>query len=416
MKLLSTLLLCAAVLGGTAGLPANNEYLEDASMEELQSTQEEEEFAFREETGDDAAADTEVGELLESNIQGEDTTSFSEPDSVEYADETELSDDEVFREVTEELNEDSLEVTEYNKQTSSDGSIQESDSCALGGGLKGRFSVYIRYARNLPDTDRIGQPDPYVQISAVNSRGQKITKRTPIKYGTTNPTFNQRVDFGGDTWVYFRIRVWDFDSVTPGMDDPMTQPQIIRIKSGIFGNIKHCVDARCRGFLRFDYSLSPDRKRCSPNPCRNGGTCIEGIAAFTCRCRSGYIGQRCQTRRVILQVFARYGRELPDRDGSSTSGGKSDPYIQFTAKNSAGKTVVKITRTKQGTHNPVWNQRIFFPVDTYRSLKVQVFDSDVGRDDELSKAQTFSITPGQHRNIRHSTKSCSGYILFDYTF
>ncbi|XP_041471913.1 fibropellin-3-like [Lytechinus variegatus] len=32
---------------------------------------------------------------------------------------------------------------------------------------------------------------------------------------------------------------------------------------------------------------------CSPEPCRNGGTCIDGINSYTCSCRTGYTGNIC---------------------------------------------------------------------------------------------------------------------------
>ena len=706
MKLLTVLLLCAAVLGGTAGLPSNDEYPEDALMEELQSMREEGEFALSEETGDDVTGVAEVGELFEGDIQGADMPLplDSKPDSVEYTDEEESSDNDMFREDGAGLSEDSEDAAEDSEQSSSndgkwkndipfkddmgglpddkdspaddfdeapddedspvdevdddkvtsteevyliegdilasreeilqaydpddvknmmgitvnrnDAALQAATSsskklwpgrtvpykfhsslsasrralissainawqratclrfvlrttqrsylnfrgdkarcssrigrqggaqslfigprCSRGNaiheighavgfwheqsrpdrdryvkilkrnikrgkghnfmrrshhdvdyqgteydygsimhygraffskctnnprvncptiavsnssaysaqgrptlgqrsglsatdilqarrlykcpgpGIRGRLRVYIRYARNLPDTDPIfNKPDPYVRISAVSSSGGQWIKRTSSKSGTTNPTFNQVVEFGGNTWQFFRIRVWDSDGGLTGKDDPMTQSQTIPIRSGSNANLIHCASTSCRGFLRFSYTLIPDRRECSPNPCRNGGTCIERIAAFTCRCRSGYGGKRCEFRRRSLQVFARLGRNLPDKDGFLK--GKSDPYVRFTARDSDGNNVVRSTRRIKGNHNPVWNQRITFPVDTWRSLQVQVFDSDLGRDDALSRAQTFSITPGPHRYIRHCalTSRCSGYILFDYTF
>ena len=706
MKLLTVLLLCAAVLGGSAGLASNDEYPEDALMEKLQSMREEEEFAFGEETGDDFAGVAEVGELFEDDMQGADIPLplYSEPDSVEYTDEEESSYNDMFREGAAELSEDREDAAEDNEQSSSNDGMWENDipfnddmgglpddqdspaddfdgppddedspvdefdddkvtstkevyliegdilasreeilqaydpddiknmmgitvnrndaalqaatsgskklwpgrtvpykfhsslsashralirsainawqratclrfvlrttqssylnfrgdkarcssrigrqggaqrvnigpRCSRGNaiheighavgfwheqsrpdrdryvniltqniargmghnfmkrshhdvdyqgteydyrsimhygttafskctnnprvncptiavsnssaysaqgrptlgqrsglsatdilqarrlykcprsGVRGRLRVYIRYARNLPDTDPISnKPNPYVRISAVTSSGGQLIKQTSSKSGTTNPTFNQMLEFGGNTWQFFRIRVWDSNGGLTGKDDPMTQSQTIPIRSGSYTNQIHCASTSCRGFLRFDYTLIPDGTECSPNPCRNGGICIERIAAFTCRCPSGYVGERCEFRRWSLQVFARFGRNLPDKDGFFR--GKSDPYIRFTAKDSDGNKVVRRTRTIKGKHNPVWNQRITFPVDTWRSLQVQVFDSDPGRDDKLSRAQTFSISPGSHLSIRHCalTSRCRGYILFDYTF
>ena len=34
---------------------------------------------------------------------------------------------------------------------------------------------------------------------------------------------------------------------------------------------------------------------CSPNPCQNGGACVDGINSFTCNCRPGYAGAKCET-------------------------------------------------------------------------------------------------------------------------
>jgi len=35
---------------------------------------------------------------------------------------------------------------------------------------------------------------------------------------------------------------------------------------------------------------------CSPNPCQNGGTCIDQFFGYTCRCPTGFTGTQCQTR------------------------------------------------------------------------------------------------------------------------
>ncbi|XP_072049424.1 uncharacterized protein [Amphiura filiformis] len=41
---------------------------------------------------------------------------------------------------------------------------------------------------------------------------------------------------------------------------------------------------------------SPDINRCINNPCRNGGTCINGGNQFSCLCVAGYTGSTCQIR------------------------------------------------------------------------------------------------------------------------
>lgn len=32
----------------------------------------------------------------------------------------------------------------------------------------------------------------------------------------------------------------------------------------------------------------------SPDPCRNGGTCVDEVGRFLCECRAGFYGERCQ--------------------------------------------------------------------------------------------------------------------------
>ena len=33
---------------------------------------------------------------------------------------------------------------------------------------------------------------------------------------------------------------------------------------------------------------------CSKNPCKNGGTCIDGIKSYQCKCADGYKGANCE--------------------------------------------------------------------------------------------------------------------------
>jgi collagen type VI alpha len=33
---------------------------------------------------------------------------------------------------------------------------------------------------------------------------------------------------------------------------------------------------------------------CQSNPCQNGGTCVDGLNAYTCKCPAGYTGQHCE--------------------------------------------------------------------------------------------------------------------------
>lgn len=43
-----------------------------------------------------------------------------------------------------------------------------------------------------------------------------------------------------------------------------------------------------------------DIDECSSDPCANGGTCKDGIEAFTCSCPKGFSGQRCQEGEIQI--------------------------------------------------------------------------------------------------------------------
>lgn len=34
---------------------------------------------------------------------------------------------------------------------------------------------------------------------------------------------------------------------------------------------------------------------CVNNTCKNGASCIDGIAEYSCKCRTGYTGDYCET-------------------------------------------------------------------------------------------------------------------------
>lgn len=46
---------------------------------------------------------------------------------------------------------------------------------------------------------------------------------------------------------------------------------------------------------RFCAPPSADINDCESNPCRNGGTCIDGINSYTCICSGGWEGAHCET-------------------------------------------------------------------------------------------------------------------------
>lgn len=49
-------------------------------------------------------------------------------------------------------------------------------------------------------------------------------------------------------------------------------------------------------FRNYTKNLFLDTDDCSPNPCRNNGTCIDGIADFNCECTNGWKGKTCSLK------------------------------------------------------------------------------------------------------------------------
>ena len=47
-----------------------------------------------------------------------------------------------------------------------------------------------------------------------------------------------------------------------------------------------------------------DVDECSSNPCKNAGTCNDGVNGYDCTCTEGYTGTHCQTGKF-------YGEQHP---------------------------------------------------------------------------------------------------------
>ena len=54
--------------------------------------------------------------------------------------------------------------------------------------------------------------------------------------------------------------------------------------------------------LRYEISLI-DVDECASSPCQNGGTCIDGISSYTCKCGQSYEGKNCESEYCIYCHF-----------------------------------------------------------------------------------------------------------------
>ena len=51
---------------------------------------------------------------------------------------------------------------------------------------------------------------------------------------------------------------------------------------------------------RIDHQFTLDIDECSPNPCKNGGTCTDGLNSYSCSCQVGYEGDNCEISKLYF--------------------------------------------------------------------------------------------------------------------
>ena len=52
--------------------------------------------------------------------------------------------------------------------------------------------------------------------------------------------------------------------------------------------------------------LISDDDDCQGVTCQNGGTCIDGVASFSCDCLAGYSGKFCGTSMITQLIYHTY--------------------------------------------------------------------------------------------------------------
>ena len=275
---------------------------------------------------------------------------------------------------------------------------------------QGQFKIYVRYARNLPDTDGwlAGDPDPYVKITAVKENGASYPKQTGYIRGTRNPTWNTMLDWqahGCNDWHHYEVEVFDDD---PGSDDLMFPKGQFDITPGTRYYQRH-------SYLTYDQILLPDGNDCSPNPCQNGGRCFDGCNKYTCHCTNSYGGTNCEHLIGQLLIYARSGTGLQDRDGFLA--GDSDPYMQVFAEDHNGNTLLLRTHDDRGDQSPEWYVNLNFGTRMWKKFTVRVYDEDTWSDDALSNSQVIPLpsTSISVTNVVHNAYE-GGRAYLDYTF
>ena len=180
------------------------------------------------------------------------------------------------------------------------------------------------------------------------------------------------------------------------------------IEFGIHQNNNHT--AYGNGHLVYDYTFVLDGDDCNPNPCQNGGICVDGCASYTCQCPSNSTGTHCEHFSGNLRFRARYARNLP-----VTWYYDCDPYMEIIAVDEEETAVTKYTSYVQSNPNPDWNEWIEFGKGSWKFFQIRVYDIDYYTSDALSDPYTWSVAYGSHANQAFYCYG-SGYAVFDYHF
>lgn len=117
------------------------------------------------------------------------------------------------------------------------------------------LNIFINSAHNLIDTDPLWhKPDPYIQIIAIASDMSIFRQSTKTVLETTNPKWNEWINYGCRKWNAFIIQILDEDD---GIDDIMSESQLIFVQPGDHMHLKH--SAFGHGYLNFNYTWTLGR-------------------------------------------------------------------------------------------------------------------------------------------------------------
>ena len=64
-----------------------------------------------------------------------------------------------------------------------------------------------------------------------------------------------------------------------------------------------------RGYTGEDCEIDEDN--CNPNPCNNGGSCIDGVDSYKCHCAGEWIGDVCdESKHKYLNQGSNWGYDI----------------------------------------------------------------------------------------------------------
>ena len=285
-----------------------------------------------------------------------------------------------------------------------------------GSGVPGKLQVLIKNATNLIAGETLNETfSVYVRVTAIDEQELNVTKTTVTVTVTQNITFNNTItwnellDFGGSSsWQYMTVSVW---RVSMKGDYEITKSQAFSLSSGSHKSLHHCGDSSCNALVQFDYKLKLDREECSPNPCKNNGTCHDLISNYVCDCTSGYSGPQCQHVTGRLRVFVRNAVDLPRRVDNQLP----SPYVYVIAYRLDDSYQYQSTYAPRGIQNPQWNYEMDLGVGEWFRIYAIVYDWDGSQGTPISKWASYFLNSHTSQTFV-KMEADSGYVLFDYHF
>ena len=149
---------------------------------------------------------------------------------------------------------------------------------------------------------------------------------------------------------------------------------------------------------------------CDPIPCQNGGTCI----GRCCSCTSSYTGYQCQYRQGRLTFYARYGRNLSDKDELLAG-----PYMKFVAYDVYGNSYEKMTSNDHDKDPAAdWYENIDFGIRPWKRFEVSVWGVDaIGSANRLSDTQNWDLPSNNFISADYVThEAYQGFVKFDFMY
>ncbi|XP_067016646.1 uncharacterized protein [Acropora muricata] len=130
----------------------------------------------------------------------------------------------------------------------------------------------------------------YTKVTAVASQGRHQSNQWVTKYTlqfSNDGIFFQNYREEGKTVDEEFTANKDANSIVYHRLNPPIMARYIRFRPVNWNN--H-ISMRVEVF-----GCKQDINECSPNPCQNGATCVNGVASYRCNCAPGYTGGTCQT-------------------------------------------------------------------------------------------------------------------------